>query len=78
VVGKPGKLDSINWDTLTREEAQRLIPHADRREQALARLYNDGADNESEWMAAFQLWEDLRVYALCGIKPGHWIQHCQA
>lgn len=63
------KLSAINWDTLTEAQARRLIGPADSHEKAKAREFDAGKCTESEWLAAFTLWEDLRVYALCGEKP---------
>ena len=66
------KLDSIDWPALTESQARRLIGPANAREQALARVY-DGLANEDEsakaaWLRAFALWENLRVFALSGVK----------
>jgi len=63
------RLDAIDWATLTRPQASRLIAAADARERALAKRFNAGEIEESEWLPALKLWEDLRVYALCGEKP---------
>lgn len=62
-------LDAIDWTTLTQAQARRLIGPADARERALGRRFDAGEVDEATWWAAFKLWEDLRVYAICGEKP---------
>ena len=64
-------LDEICWPSLTRERASRLVGAADRREQILARTFDaSGTDaDEAAWWKAFLLWENLRVYSICGVKP---------
>lgn len=62
---------SLNWSKLTREQARRLIGAASRAEQAAGARFNaSGSEaDEAAWMEAFTMWEDLRVYAICGEKP---------
>lgn len=64
-------LDQLDWSKITQAQARRLVPVADRREQAAARVFNEsGSDgDEAVWMVAFRLWEDLKVFAICGEKP---------
>lgn len=62
-------LDSIDWRNITQKQAARLIPAANAREQSIGRKYNDGKASEAEWLMAFTLWEDLRVFAICGERP---------
>lgn len=62
-------LDTIDWTTITRIQARRLVPAAAKREQALARKVNAGGLDETPWLAALHLEEDLHVYAVCGEKP---------
>lgn len=63
-------LDEIDWETLTVAEAKKLIPLANQREQTLGRGFNLGEVSESTWLGAFDLWENLRVFVNCGLKPG--------
>lgn len=61
----------VDWNTLTEAKARRLVGAANLAEQRAAARFNaSGTDSdEAAWLAAFTLWEDLRVYALCGEKP---------
>lgn len=65
------RLDAIDWRTITRAQAARLIGAADQREKAAAARFNDSgaAADETAWLVAFTLWEDLRVFAICGERP---------
>lgn len=61
---------NVDWSVLTQAQARRLVGPASRAEQAAAAKVNDGGDaEEAAWLVAFTLWEDLRVYAICGEKP---------
>ncbi len=65
-------LDNIDWSTLTRQQAGRLVGGADKREQRLAKRVNApdaDAEDHAAWLAAFTLWEDLRIFIHCGEKP---------
>ena len=64
-------LSSLDWTALTAGQARTLIGAAERHERRFGRIWNDSGDpaDETAWRAAFMLWEDLRVYALCGEKP---------
>ncbi len=63
---------SLNWPKLTQAQAKRLTGAASRNEQTAAARFNaSGSEaDETAWREAFQIWEDLRVYAICGVKPG--------
>ena len=62
---------TIDWSTLTRAQASKRIGAADRAERVAAARWNASGTDEDEaaWAEAFKLWEDLRVYAICGEKP---------
>lgn len=64
-------LADIDWATLTQAQAKRLVGPADRAEQAAAKRFNgsDAPGIEAVWREAYDLWEDLQVYAICGEKP---------
>jgi len=59
-------LDTLNWDSLTQREAARLVPHALKRHNAACPQFEREEITESEFLASYTLYEDLRVYALCG------------
>ncbi len=63
------KLNAIDWNTLTRPWAAKMIGAAHRQEQAKARAFDAGLIEEAEWWAAFLLWENLRVFAITGERP---------
>jgi hypothetical protein len=63
------KLDAIDWNTLTVTQAKRMLGSASRREQIMADKFNRDECSEAEWLAAYQTWEDLRVFVLAGEKP---------
>lgn len=60
---------NLDWRTLTRAQAAKLVSPANQREQRMAKAYDRGEITEDEWWSAFKLWEDLRVYVICGEKP---------
>ena len=62
---------TVDWPTLTQARAARLIGAADQAEKRAAQRWNASDDpaDEAAWREAFDLWENLRVYALCGEKP---------
>lgn len=61
----------IDWSTLTQAAASRMIAGADRAEQAAAKRFNTSGSKEDEaaWRLAFDRWENLRVFAICGERP---------
>ena len=63
------KLDAIDWNVITRQQAARLRPAAARRERAVAERFNRDEATEEEFRAATLLEEDLHVFALTGVKP---------
>ena len=63
-------LDTIDWKTITQAQAARLLGAARQREAAAAKKYGNSDDFEDEWRAAYQLEEDLTVFAKCGLRPG--------
>jgi hypothetical protein len=63
------QLASIDWNTLTQSQAARLVGAANSHEKAMAQKFNRGEIFETPWLAAFGLWEDLRVFAISGINP---------
>ncbi len=66
------KLDEIDWAKIGVAEARRLIGPANCREHLAAQVWdaNPTDENEAAWKAAMQLEEDLRVFAICGVRPG--------
>lgn len=61
----------IDWNTITQKQAARLIGAADQAEKRAAQRWNASGDpaDEAAWLDAFTVWEDLRVFAICGEKP---------
>jgi hypothetical protein len=64
-------LQAIDWPTITRAQASRLIPAAARAEAAAAERFEaSGTEaDEAAMLAAFTVWEDLRVFVICGERP---------
>lgn len=62
-------LDTLDWETITPTQAQRLRGAARMRERAAALRFELGKITEAEFRAAGQLEEDLHVFALTGEKP---------
>jgi hypothetical protein len=60
----------IDWVNLTAAQARRLIAPAARHEQAMAKRWDAGEVSEAAWMDALHAEENLRVFAVCGLKPG--------
>lgn len=64
-------LADIDWTTITKAQASRLLGPAKHHEQSLALKWNlDEAKYEIAWKAAMDLEEDLLVFVRCGLKPG--------
>ena len=61
----------VDWSTLTRKQAAQRIGAADHAESLAAQRFNEtgSPEDEAAWLRAFTLWEDLRVFAICGERP---------
>lgn len=61
----------IDWSTITPAQAKRLLAPAARAERIAAGRYNatGSPDDETAMLEAFTLWENLRVFILCGERP---------
>ena len=61
----------VDWATLTQAGARRLLGAAERAERKAAERFNaTGADaDESAMLAAYMLWENLKVFSLTGERP---------
>jgi hypothetical protein len=61
----------VDWSTITQAEARRLVGAASLAEKRAAERWDadESVETQAAWDAAFKLWEDLRVFALCGERP---------
>jgi hypothetical protein len=64
-------LNEIDWKTITPLEARKMIGAADRHLQAMENRYRATGEpaDETLMLAAFTVWEDLRVLHLTGERP---------
>lgn len=65
------KLNAIDWKTITRAQALRLLGPANRAEHlAAARFEISGSpEDEAAMLAAFEVWENLQVFVYAGVRP---------
>lgn len=63
-------LDTLDWTTITRTQAVRLRPVAQRREAKAADKFNRDEISEADFLAASLLEENLNVFIHTGLKPG--------
>jgi ABC-type enterobactin transport system permease subunit len=63
------RLDAIDWQTITRPWAKRMIGAASLNEKRKAALWEAGAIEEAEWWNAYLILENLQVFTITGERP---------